>query len=407
MLAAQPDAALETQLDGYIERIAAAAAKDPDGYLNTYTQLKEPTHRWGLNGGNDNRQHDVYNAGCLIDAAVHYYRATGKTTLLHVATRLANHMCDVMGPPPRKNVIPGHSMAEEALVRLYELFEEQPQLKQQIPLPIEQQRYLELAQFFIEARGHWEGRTSFGAYGQDDRPVFEQQEIEGHAVRATLMCAGVSAIARASRRSEYCQTAQRLWNNLVGRKLYITGGSGATAEGEAFAQDYVLPNTGYLETCAAIGSAFFSRNMNLAFAEARYVDELERELYNAALAGTSLAGNTYTYVNPLEFERGAQARWAWHGCPCCPPMFLKVMAALPSYVYATDDAGRVCELVCRQPRQSGPGRPARLAAADNQVSLGGSGADRGRVRPGRRVRSAHADSRLVPRRDKRGRLVPQ
>ena len=155
-------------------------------------------------------------------------------------------------------------------------------------------------------------------------------------------------------------TARRLWDNLVRRKLYITGGSGATAEGEAFAQDYVLPNTGYLETCAAIGSAFFSRNMNLAFAEARYVDELERELYNAALAGVSLAGNTYTYVNPLEFERGAQARWAWHGCPCCPPMFLKVMAALPSYVYATDAQGVYVNLFVGSRVNLDAGWPARL-----------------------------------------------
>ena len=252
-LTAQRDPALEAQLDGYIDRIAAAAAKDPDGYLNTYTQLKEPTHRWGLNGGNDNWQHDVYNAGCMIEAGVHYYRATGKARLLQVATRLANHMCDVIGPPPRKNVIPGHSLAEEALVRLYELYHEQPQIKEQFPFSIDEERYLALAEFFIEARGHWEGRTSFGAYGQDDRPVFEQTEIEGHAVRATLMCAGVAALARVRQRTEYCQAAQRLWENMATRKTYITGGSGATAEGEAFAQDYVLPNTGYLETCRRRG----------------------------------------------------------------------------------------------------------------------------------------------------------
>ncbi len=244
-----------------------------------------------------------------------------------------------MGPPPRKNVIPGHSLAEEALVRLYELYQEQPQIKEQFPFSVDEQRYLALAEFFIEARGHWEGRTSFGAYGQDDRTVFEQTEIEGHAVRATLMCAGVAALARVNHRPEYLQTAQRLWENMAERKMYITGGSGATAEGEAFSQDYVLPNTGYLETCAAVGSAFFSRNMNLAFGKARYVDELERELYNAVLAGISLAGNAYSYVNPLEYERGEQARWAWHGCPCCPPMLLKIMGALPSYVYAQDERG--------------------------------------------------------------------
>jgi DUF1680 family protein/alpha-L-fucosidase len=360
-LAAQPDPALESRLDEYIQHIADAAAKDPDGYLNTYTQLKEPTHRWGLNGGNDNWQHDLYNAGCLIEAGVHYYRATGKAKLLTVAVKLANHMCDVMGPPPRKNVIPGHSMVEEALVRLYQLVQEQPKLKDGLGAPVDEQRYLELARFFIEARGHWDGRTSFGAYGQDDRPVFEQPEIEGHAVRATLMCAGVAAIAYANQSDEYCRTARRLWDNLAERKLYITGGSGATAEGEAFAQDYVLPNTGYLETCAAVGTAFFSRNMNLAFAEARYVDELERELYNAALAGVSLAGNTYTYVNPLQFDRGEQARWAWHGCPCCPPMFAKVMGALPGYIYATDEQGVYVNLFV--------GSRAELKIHEKRVSL--------------------------------------
>jgi DUF1680 family protein len=228
-------------------------------------------------------------------------------------------------------------MAEAALVELYELMREQPQLKQQISIPIDEQRYLELARFFIEARGNFTGRESFGAYGQDDRPVFKQEEMEGHAVRATLMCAGVAAIAGASASPDYCRTAVQLWENLTRRKVYITGGCGATAEGEAFAPDYVLPNTGYLETCAAIGSAFFSRNMNLAFAEARYVDELERALYNAVLAGVSTAGDTYTYVNPLQFERGTQSRWAWHGCPCCPPMLSKIIAALPGYVYAVDD----------------------------------------------------------------------
>ena len=374
-LAAQRDPALEAQLDGYIDRIAAAAAKDPDGYLNTYTQLKEPTHRWGLNGGNDNWQHDVYNAGCMIEAGVHYYRATGKTRLLQVATRLANHMCDVIGPPPRKNVIPGHSLAEEALVRLYELYHEQPQIKEQFPFSIDEERYLALAEFFIEARGHWEGRTSFGAYGQDDRPVFEQTEIEGHAVRATLMCAGVAALARVRQRTEYCQAAQRLWENMATRKIYITGGSGATAEGEAFAQDYVLPNTGYLETCAAVGSAFFSRNMNLAFGEARYVDELERELYNAALAGISLAGNAYSYVNPLEYERGEQGA-----------MGLARMSLLSPD--APQDHGRSSVLYLRskrtcsdrQPVRGQPGSlartwPAGRVTPDDPVSVGGCGAD--------------------------------
>ena len=334
-LAAKRDPALEARLDGYIERIAAAATKDPNGYLNTYTQLKEPTHRWGLNGGNDVNQHDVYNAGAMIEAGVHYYRATGKPHLLKVAAKVANHMSAVIGPPLKQNVIPGHSLAEEALVRMYELFREQPNLKKEMGFAVNEREYLRLAEFFIEARGHYQGRKSFGAYGQDHKPVFEQESIEGHAVRATLMATGVAAIAAANQRPEYYETAMRLWESMAGRKLYITGGVGATSNGEAFGPDYVLPNDGYLETCAAIGGGFFSHNMNLAFGDARFVDELELVLYNGALGHVSQAGNTYSYVNPLLFHHG-HSRWSWHGCPCCPPMFLKIMGALPGYIYAQD-----------------------------------------------------------------------
>ncbi|HET6250770.1 MAG TPA: beta-L-arabinofuranosidase domain-containing protein [Tepidisphaeraceae bacterium] len=337
-LAETPDPALEKRLDGYIARIAAAQAVDPDGYINTWTQLEAPAKRWGLNGGNDVEQHDVYNAGCLIEAGVHYYRATGKTTLLKVAARLANDMCRVIGPAPRKNVIPGHAIAEEALVRMYELFREQPGLKAEMGFAVDEASYLKLSEFFIEARGHHEGRTNFKAYDQDNVPVFQQQTIEGHAVRATLMATGVAALARVNQEPQYYQTAQRLWDDMAGRKLYITGGVGATSNGEAFGPDYDLPNNGYLETCAAVGGGFFSRDMNLAFGDARYVDEMETVLYNGALGHVSQAGNTYSYENPLSFDRG-HARWSWHDCPCCPPMFLKMMGALPGYIYAQDASG--------------------------------------------------------------------
>jgi DUF1680 family protein len=335
LLAARRDAALEARLDGYIERIAAAAAQDPDGYLNTHTQLKEPGHRWGLNGGDDNLQHDVYNAGAMVEAAVHYYRATGKPRLLQVATRLANHMADVMGPPPKQNVVPGHSLGEEALVKLYLLFREEPRLKSQMPVVVDEQRYLKLVEFWIENRGNHEGRKSYGPYGQDHQPVLQQETIEGHAVRATLLCAGLAATAVVNGREDYLTAARRLWDNMVQRRMYVIGGLGAVAGHEGFGPDYVLPNHGYLETCAAIGAGFFHHNMNLALADARYADELERVLYNAVLPGVSLKGDTYFYENPL--EAGPQrTRWTWHGCPCCPPMFLKIMGALPGYIYAQD-----------------------------------------------------------------------
>jgi DUF1680 family protein len=338
-LAAERDPALEKRLDGYIERIAAAAAKDPDGYLNTHTQLKEPTHRWGLNGGDDNLQHDVYNAGAMIEAAVHYYRATGKTRLLQAATKLANHMAELMGPPPKKNVVPGHSLGEEALVKLYLLYREKPELKAQMLVPVDEQRYLKLAEFFIENRGNHDGRKSYGPYGQDHQPVLQQQTIEGHAVRATLLCAGLVATANVNGREDYLTAARRLWENMVYRRMYVIGGLGAVAGHEGFGPDYVLPNNGYLETCAAIGAGFFHHNLNLATGDARYADELERVLYNAVLPGVSLKGDTYFYENPLE-GGPKRARWSWHGCPCCPPMFLKIMGALPGYVYA-QDAGSV------------------------------------------------------------------
>ena len=334
-LASKRDAGAGGRLDGYIDRIAAAAARDPDGYLNTYTQLKEPGHRWGLNGGNDNWQHDVYNAGAMVEAAVHYYRATGKTRLLQVATRLANHMADVMGPPPRKNVVPGHSLGEEALVKLYLLFREKPELKSRMPVSVEEQRYLKLAEFWIENRGNHQGRQSYGAYGQDHQPVLQQQTIEGHAVRATLLCAGLVAAGDVNGREDYLATARRLWDNMVRRRMYVIGGLGAVAGHEGFGPDYVLPNDGYLETCAAIGAGFFHQNMNLAFADARYADELERVLYNGVLSGVSLKGDSYFYENPLEAGK-KRTRWSWHGCPCCPPMFLKMMGALPGYIYAQE-----------------------------------------------------------------------
>ena len=332
-LAASPDAKLEKRLDGYIDRIAAAAAKDPNGYLNTWTQLMAPQERWGLNGGNDLSQHDLYNAGAMIEAAVHYYRATGKTRLLQVAVKLANRMADVMGPPPKDNIVPGHSLGEEALVNLYQLFREKPELKSQMLVPVDEQRFLKLAEFWIENRGNHQGRPSYGAYAQDDKPVLQQETIEGHAVRATLLSAGLVAAGAENGREDYLTEARRLWNNMVERRMYVTGGLGAVAGHEGFGPDYVLPNDGYLETCAAVGAGFFHHNMNLAFADARYADELERVLYNGILSGVSLKGDSYFYENPLVAGK-SRKRWAWHECPCCPPMFLKIMGALPGYIYA-------------------------------------------------------------------------
>lgn len=334
-LAAKPEPALEARIDGCIDRICAAAAIDPDGYINTYTQMREPTHRWGQNGGNDRWQHDLYNAGALVDAGVHYYRATGKTKLLETSIRMANLMCKVMGPPPRQNIIPGHAMAEESMLGLYQLFKEHPELKAKLNVPVNEASYLSLAQFWIDARGHHEGRTDFGAYDQDDVPVMQQKGIEGHAVRAALMWSAVTALGSATGRTDYANAAERIWENMTEKRMYITGGVGAFASDEKFGPDYVLPNDAYAETCAAVANGFFDHNINLATGKGAAVDELERTLYNGALAGVSLAGNSYFYENPLRAAHD-RLRWFWHACPCCPPMFLKMMSALPGYIYAID-----------------------------------------------------------------------
>ncbi len=338
-LAARPDPVLERRIDGYIARIAAAQDRDPDGYLNTWTELEHPNQRWGLNGGNDGYQHEMYNVGALCEAAVHYYQATGKTSLLKVAVKLANYTCDQVGPSPKYELVPNHAIVEEAFANLYLFFREHPELKRAMPAAVHERRYLDLAQYWVEARGHpRKDQPSYGAYNQDHQPVFEQTTIEGHAVRAALLCSGVTALAGINGRDDYRETAIRLWRNMTGKKMYVTGGIGATAAGEAFGKDYFLPNDGYLETCGAVGAAFFSRNLNLLTGDAGYADVLERELYNGALAGVSADGNYYTYVNPLEAPRG-NARWSWNGCPCCPPMFLKLMGAMPGYIYAQDKAG--------------------------------------------------------------------
>ena len=358
-LLAHPDPELAAQLEGYAQRIAAAAAERPDGYLNTYTQLMEPGHEWGLNGGLQVWQHEIYNLGALVEAAVHYYRATGSVTLLVPAVRISNTMFDLMGPAPKKNLVPCHPLPEEAEVRLYELFREQPALKAKVGLPVHEDNYLHLAEFWIENRGNnigapnWEpdraaaerwireqrygnGRPSWGAYAQDDVPVFQQREIEGHAVRATLLCTGLAAVAYQNDDERYRESSVRLWENMVYRRMHITGGVGAYAAEEKFGPDYTLPNDAYLETCAAVGAGFFHRNMNLTFGHARYADELERVLYNGALSGVSLKGDTYLYMNPLE-ANDRRSRWVWHECPCCPPMFVKFMGAMPGYIYATDE----------------------------------------------------------------------
>jgi len=361
-LAQRPDPLMEARIDSYIDRIAAAQAVDPNGYLNTYTILKEPGHRWGENGGFLRWQHDVYNAGMMIEAGIHYYQATGKTKMLTVATRFANYMAKYMGDYPKKNVVPSHSGPEEAMIKLYWLYKNNKELKKKVDVPVHEKDYWDLVTFWIENRGnhcgypHWiawgnresekwirennyftskfgnHSRPSWGDYAQDSISVFQQNTIEGHAVRATLLATGIATAALENRLPKYIETSQRLWDNMAGRRMFVTGGVGAVHYDEKFGQDYYLPTDAYLETCAAVGVGFFSQRMNELTGDAKYMNELERTLYNNILAGISLEGNRYTYQNPLNSHN--HSRWDWHSCPCCPPMFLKIMSAVPGYIYA-------------------------------------------------------------------------
>lgn len=363
LMVQNPDAALKARTDSIIDKIALAQASEPEGFINTYTQLTENDHRWGENGGLLRWMHDVYNSGMLVEAGVHYYKATGETKLLEVATKVANLMSEYMGPAPKHNIVPAHSGTEEALVKLYQLYASEPELKERINAPVDADSYLRLAEYWIDSRGdhcglpNWGGwgneeaekwikantyadttvygthsRPSFGPYAQDSIPLTEQQTIEGHAVRATLYLTGVAAAATVDGNQDYIDAAKRLWDNMAGRRMYVTGGVGAISFDEKFGADYYLPSEAYLETCAAVGAGFFSQRLNELTGDARYMDEYERTLYNGVLTGISLSGDNYTYQNPLNST--SHSRWEWHSCPCCPPMFLKFMGAMPGFIYS-------------------------------------------------------------------------
>ncbi|MBS1701082.1 MAG: glycoside hydrolase family 127 protein [Armatimonadetes bacterium] len=357
-LRSEPSAELESEVDSLVDRIVAAADRRPDGYVNTYTQLQEPGHEWGLHGGLEVWQHEFYNAGALVDAGVHYYRATKKSKLLGAAVRLANTICDLISDETGRNLVPSHELPEEAMLSLYELLMEYPDLQSSVTGASNPQRYLDLAEFWIENRGRnclaidWSnrdragdevramkdydhGRPSWGDYAQDRTPILEQTEVVGHAVRSTLLCSAVAAVGRVNEKPSYKAAATRLWENMVFKRMHITGGVGASANEEAFGADYQLPNDAYLETCAAVGAGFFHANMHQLTGHGRYADELERVLFNGVLCGVSVSGDRYTYQNPLVLDE-SRTRWSWHECPCCPPMFLKIMGAMPSYLYSTD-----------------------------------------------------------------------
>ncbi len=327
-LAKHPDAKLDKYLDELIAKIAAA--QEPDGYLYTARTLRPdnpPIGSGKTRWSNLAASHELYNVGHLYEAAVAHYQATGKRTLLDVAIKNANLIDTVFGPGGRHDV-PGHEEIEIGLVKLFRTTGDE--------------RYLKLAKFFIHQRGHAHGRKLYGPYAQDHVPLVEQTEAVGHAVRAGYLYAGAADVAALTGDEALRQALERIWQNVVSKKLAITGGLGAVAAARPSATTIELPNAeSYNETCAAIAGALWNHRMFLLEGDARYIDVLERIVYNGFLSGVSLSGDRFFYVNPLacdgrsRFNQGTMGRSPWFTVSCCPVNVVRFLPSMAGYVYAS------------------------------------------------------------------------
>lgn len=349
LLESKPDPALEDIADGLIDIIAMA--QQEDGYLNTYFTIKEPGQRWT----NLAECHELYCAGHMIEAGVAYYRATGKRKLLDVVSRFADHIDSVFGTDPGKLAgYDGHQEIELALIKLYQA--------------TGNERYLRLGRYFVDQRGqkpsfyaiqleerggktHWPGNVALDLeYSQSHVPVREQDKAIGHAVRLLYMLTGMADVAAETGDDSLFAACRRLWDNIVTRQMYITGGVGSMPQGEAFSFDYDLPNdTVYAETCASIGLIFFAQRMLRISPEAPFADVMERALYNTVVGGMSRDGKHFFYVNPLEVDPKAcgganrkydhvkPVRQEWFGCACCPPNVARLLASLGEYIYTVHE----------------------------------------------------------------------
>ena len=317
-LAGHPDPELEKHADAVIAWIAAA--QEPNGYLNSYFTLKEPNQKWTLQG-----RHELYCAGHLIEAAIAWKQATGKDSLLNVAEKFVDHIIDVfITEKSSRFSVPGHQEIELALVKLYR--------------HTDKEKYLSLAKYFIDVRGDQSKRQEqiYGSYTQDHMPVRQQSEPVGHAVRATYMYSGATDAAALTNDRALADAMDRIWNDVVNRKMYITGGIGARHQGEAFGEAYELPNrTAYCETCAAIGLVFWAHRMNMLHGDAKYADVMERAIYNGVLSGIGRDGKSFFYVNPLE-SVGNHHRQPFFNTACCPTNVVRFVPSLPGYQYAVE-----------------------------------------------------------------------
>src|SRR5499426_1013599 len=324
VLSVRPDPKLDAYVDGMIAKIAAA--QEPDGYLYTTRTINpENPHRWaGKERWELERDdsHELYNLGHLYEAAVAHYQATGKRTLLDVAIKSADLLIDTFGPG-KKSIWPGHQITEMGLAKLYRA--------------TGNEKYLSLAKFMLDERGPDSGGKTNPrglTYNQAQQRVTEQTEAVGHAVRATYMYSGMADVAALTGDASYVKAIDTIWGDVVGKKLYVTGGIGARSSGEAFGNAYELPNmSAYNETCAAVGNDYWNHRLFLLHADAKYIDVFERTLYNGLISGVSLDGKSFFYPNPLE-SAGQHHRSPWFGVACCPGNITRFLPSLPGYVYA-------------------------------------------------------------------------
>lgn len=340
------NAELERKADEIIEVIRQAQLED--GYLNTYFTIKEPEHRWQ----NLFECHELYCAGHMMEAAVAYYEATGKDVLLKVMERMAEHISSQFGPEKRMG-FPGHQEVEIGLMRLYHA--------------TGKEEYRDIAKYFIDVRGtdtdffkkEYEARGWYRfeidptdtKFNQSFAPVREQKKAEGHAVRAVYMYTAMADIAANTNDESLVQACETLWNNIVNKRMYVTGGIGSTVEGEAFSTDYDLPNdTAYAETCASIGFVFFNKEMLDMTLDGKYADIMELELYNGIISGMQLDGKRFFYVNPLEvnpeisgkifgYKHVLPERPGWYECACCPPNVVRMVTSLGKYIWSENQNG--------------------------------------------------------------------
>ncbi|MFC5910024.1 glycoside hydrolase family 127 protein [Streptacidiphilus monticola] len=322
-----------TELAAEVDRIVAlvVAAQEDDGYLSTWIQSGKGKGRYSdLRWG-----HELYNAGHLIQAAIAHHRATGRTELLDVARRFADHIDTVFGPPGSGRPIDSFDAHPEVETALAELYRETGD-----------RRYLDLAGYFVDRHGH--GAHGFEAYCQDRVPLREAQNVEGHAVRQLYLLAAAADLATETGDPELAEASARLWHAMAATKTHLTGGVGAHHDKEDFGDPYELPNErAYCETCAAIASIQFSWRMALLTGQARYSDLIERTLFNGFLAGMSLDGESWLYVNPLAVRDGyvdaggdqSSRRTRWFRCACCPPNVMRLLASLEHYLSSTDGRG--------------------------------------------------------------------